>query len=482
MKKRFPLRYTGTFKNKATGTPGEWYLGETPAPVSDPKRPILFIHGFNRSADTWYEDNDMYATAYENGYETAFIDVYPDRNMWENGALLAQKLQEIYQHFGEKLVVVAHSKGGLDTQTALVHYGADPYIERMITLATPYYGSELADLAYSRWGSWLADILGSKNEATYSLQTGSMNHFRSETDNQPNVYQTPIYTLAGTKWGRFGSSLYWGGLYLRSYGSNDGAVTVTSSQLEYANEIQVGDWNHTTIKEGSSTFNVFAPYLQEQVASFENHKAASTAHVVQEPAASNYTSGGEFIGTKKETIYVEQGVQELVLNWSTALAFTHLSLTDPSGVTHEDFTTTQDETTFFEGAHHHTMTVENPEPGAWTLEASSPQQEHYLLTATFTSPLNDLLSTALSSEDRKIKINAHNLEFQTEVTINYYKNGKLQLGNMPAPQTNEATFLLPEHGEGMYNMTMNIHGIYEKDPFRRTIIQSVYADDKGNLY
>ena len=189
MKAKQPHHDSLPFQNKASGNPGEWYLGDTPDAVTGSRRPILFIHGFNRSSDTWYEGNDMYATAYENGYETAFIDVYPDRSMWENGALLAQKIKEIYQYFGEKIVVVAHSKGGLDTQVALVHYGADPYIERMITLATPFYGSQLADLAYSRWGSWLADILGSKNEATYSLQTGYMNRFRSETDNQPNVYQ-----------------------------------------------------------------------------------------------------------------------------------------------------------------------------------------------------------------------------------------------------------------------------------------------------
>ncbi|ASF41284.1 hypothetical protein CEH05_19780 [Halobacillus halophilus] len=482
MKKRIPLRYTGAFQNKASGNPGEWYLGETPNPVSETKRPILFVHGFNRSADTWYESNDMYATAYENGYETAFIDVYPDRNMWENGALLAQKIKEIYQHFGEKIVVVAHSKGGLDTQVALVHYGADPYIERMITLATPYYGSQLADLAYSRWASWLANILGSKNEATYSLQTGYMSQFRSETDSQPNVLQTPIYTLAGTKWGRFGTSLYWGGLYLRAYGSNDGAVTVNSSRLVYATDIGAGDWNHTTIKEGSATFNKFAPYLQEQVESLANHQAASTAHGVHEPAASNYISGGEFTGTKTETIYVEKGVQELTVNWATAQASTRLILTDPSGGTHEKFTTTHDETTFFEGAYHHTFAEENPEPGAWTLEASSLQQEHYLLTASFTSPLNNLLSTALSSEDRKLRINAQNLEFQTDVTIDYYKNGQLQLSDMKASQVSKTDFHVPDLGEGMYNMTMNIHGSYAQQPFRRTIIQSIYADDHGNLY
>ncbi|MGP4069135.1 esterase/lipase family protein [Halobacillus sp. B29] len=470
------------FKNKASGTPGEWYLGDKPDTISDSKHPILFIHGFNRSSNTWYEGNDMYATAYENGYETAFIDVYPDRSMWENGALLAQKIKEIYQHFGEKIVVVAHSKGGLDTQVALVHYGADPYIERMITLATPYYGSQLADLAYSRWASWLANILGSKNEATYSLQTGYMSHFRSETDSQPNAYQTPFYTLAGTKWGRFGSSLYWGGLYLRAYGSNDGAVTVKSSRIEYATEIQAGEWDHTTIKEGSSTFDVFEPFLQEKAASFANRQAAHTAHEVQNPEAGNYVSGGAFTGTTNETIHVEKRVYELTVNWLSNQADSNLTLTDPERNAHPYFTTGQDSDAFFEGAYHHTLTIHNPASGTWTLEASSVQKEHYLLHVSFASPLNALLSTALSSDDRNITIKTHNLEYQTNVTIDYYKNGQLQLSDMKASQVSKTDFHVPDLGEGMYNMTMNIHGSYAQQPFRRTIIQSIYADDHGNLY
>ncbi|SFF64409.1 triacylglycerol lipase [Halobacillus alkaliphilus] len=469
------------FQNKASGNPGEWYLGDTPENLSGSRRPVLFIHGFNRSSDTWYEGNDMYVTAYESGYETAFIDVYPDRSMWENGALLAQKIKDIYQHFGEKIVVVAHSKGGLDTQVALVHYGADPYIERMITLATPYYGSQLADLAYSRWGSWLANILGSKNEATYSLQTGYMNRFRSETDSQPNVYETPIYTLAGTKWGRFGSSLYWGGLYLRAYGSNDGAVTVKSSRIEYATEIQAGEWNHTTIKEGSSTFDVFKPFLQEEAAFFANREAADTAHVVQNPEACNYVSGGAFTGTTNETIYVEKGVHEMTVNWLSDQADSHLTLIDPERSTYPYFTTGQDAEAFFEGAYHHTLTIHNPGSGSWTLEASSVQKEHYLLNVSFASPLNALLSTALSNEDRHVTIKTHNLEFQTDVTIDYYKNGKLQFSDREASQAS-GSFEVPDLGEGMYNMTMNIHGSYAQQPFRRTIIQSVYADSHGNLY
>lgn len=127
----FPsIIFAGSFgKDDPSGTPGNWYVGTTPSYVASSKHPILFVHGLNSSSSTWWEENDMYNTAYQAGFETAFIDLYPTDNMWDNGSLLAQKVKDIYSYFGEKVVVVAHSKGGVDTQSALVHYGAAPYVE-----------------------------------------------------------------------------------------------------------------------------------------------------------------------------------------------------------------------------------------------------------------------------------------------------------------------------------------------------------------
>ena len=76
--------------------------------------------------------------------------------------IVSTKLEEIYNHFGKKVNIVAHSKGGIDTQAALVGYGANRFVGNVITLATPHHGSNLADLSYSWWAGWLASILGQK--------------------------------------------------------------------------------------------------------------------------------------------------------------------------------------------------------------------------------------------------------------------------------------------------------------------------------
>ncbi|RWZ58635.1 hypothetical protein EQV77_06620 [Halobacillus fulvus] len=472
--------YAGSIKDGSSGTPGQWYYGETPGSVLDSKYPILFVHGLNSSSDTWYNNNDMYATAFQNGYETSFIDLNSDKSMWANGQLLAQKVQEIYQHFGEKVVVVAHSKGGIDTQSALVHYGADPYIERLITLSTPHYGSELADLAYSGWAGWLAGILGSKNEATYSLQTGYMDYFRSQTDNHPNVYQTPIYTVGGTKWGSFGSALYWGGLYLSGYGSNDGAVTVSSSRLPYATEIAVGDWNHTTVKEGSSTFAVFKNYLNEQVYAMSSFKAQSVESEAKR--VGNFIRGGEYSGKAVEHIDVEAGAQSVTFDWISDQKDAQVTLISPDKKVRTDFEVHADETEFFNGAYHHTVTVDHPQAGKWMIEASSANTEHYLLHSSFDSTLNDLIGVAL--ENGNVEVTSKNKDFKlkTDMTIDFYKNGKLKQKKVVGVKADGESYNLPNLGEGVYNMTLDVSGQYKKEKFNRTIVQTVYVDDQGKLY
>ena len=140
------------FPDTEVFTPGEWFLGQKPANYDENKPPILFVQGRNGNADSWYgktvyhDINDMYDYALKAGYQTVFIQLYDaagkgSASQWDNGKLLAQKLEEIYNHFGKKVNIVAHSKGGIDTQAALVEYGANRFVGNVITLSTPHHGS-----------------------------------------------------------------------------------------------------------------------------------------------------------------------------------------------------------------------------------------------------------------------------------------------------------------------------------------------------
>lgn len=203
---------------RPAGTPGSWYSGGTP-PDHDPSLPVLvFVHGKGDSAAGWWSDtlyhgpNDMYSYAYDNGYRTAFVDLEPEGDMWANGQILHQQLVEITGHFDvQRVVIIAHSKGGVDANAAAAFFGAGTMIERVITLGSPHWGTPLADLAFSTWAWWLAALLGQNTDATYVMQTGYMAWFRSVADPGDTV---PYYTVSGRKCGPFLTALWWGCVYL----------------------------------------------------------------------------------------------------------------------------------------------------------------------------------------------------------------------------------------------------------------------------
>ncbi|WAA12588.1 esterase/lipase family protein [Fervidibacillus halotolerans] len=480
--------FAGSFgKGEPTTNPGEWYEGDPPANIDPNKAPILFVHGLNSSSATWTDGNDMDEIAYQNGYETAYVNLYATRNMWDNGQLLADVIQEIYEHFGKKLVIVAHSKGGVDTQSALVHYGAHPYVKRVITLSSPHQGSKLADLAYSSWAGWLADILGSKNGATYSLQTGYMTGFRQQTDTHPNVDKVPFYTLAGTKWGSFGSALYWGGLYLRIYGENDGAVTVANSRLAYGNELAVGKWNHSTIKEGSTIFPYIAPYMQLQGVVNVNRqtmleKAAALNEEEEGANLQTFYRGGNYKGKVEETFFVEDGVNQITINWLSEKKDTNVMLMDPKGKRITDFSKTMDDSPIFQGAYVYQRTIDHPIPGKWKIIAMQ-KEEHYLMNVIYDSPLNeDLIVEAFGGKELKITVSPksgdiNNGEMTATISLEFMnvKNKHVERALIKKDSKTSAVRVTP-FGDGIYNVTIDVKGKTVKGfPFNRTIITSVYV-------
>ncbi|QFT89552.1 PGAP1-like protein [Bacillus sp. THAF10] len=467
-------------KDNPGGVPGQWYVGDTPGFV-DPNKPVLvFVHGINSSSRTWWENNNMYQTALSNGYQTAFIDIHPDKNMWDNGAIINNRVRDIYNHFGQKkIVIIAHSKGGIDAQNALVHYGAYPYVSNLITLSSPHFGSQLADLAYSGWASWLSSILGSKNAATYSLQTGYMNSYRPQIDQHANRSRNRIYTLAGTSWGSFGSSLYWGGLYLSAYGSNDGAVTVASSRLPYSTEIRVSNWNHTTVREGG-TFQYFRPYLTTTkaagIASAE--VAASVDYFEEEPVnISAFNRGGTFTNSAKETFLVEENVQKIDLDWLSDKRTQKIKVISPSGKVYTNFVHAEDQG-IFKGGHHHTFQIPTPEQGEWTVKVSK-NKAAYLMTVGYHTELNEDVvleenTFELKNKGQKVK------DMKVDVKIN--KDGKPHTAfGMKVAGHGKVT---PNFkGTGVYTMTLDVRGTTKNgNPFERTIVKSVYVNKDGKVY
>ncbi|MBF0707464.1 hypothetical protein IQ283_12780 [Alkalihalobacillus hwajinpoensis] len=471
-------------KGDATGTPGEWYIGDEPTTVKPGSLPLVFVHGLNSSSNTWIDQNDMDELTYNKNYQTAFIDLYPTKNMWDNGQLLANKLAEINTYFGKKVILVTHSKGGVDAQAAIVHANAQQYVDKVITLSTPHKGSQLADLAHSSWAGWLAAIIGNRNDATYSLQTGYMSYFRSVTDSTPNISSTPYYTFGGTSWGNFGGALYWGGLYLRQYGSNDGAVTVNSSRLPYGNEIRIGNWDHSSIRTGGATFNLFEPYLTQSIPAF----APLTS--INETAASDEANvlirGGEFKGTQVEKFDVEEDTKSISLDWMSQNEDSVITLQGPDQKTYPVTATSQDEE-MFEGAFHHQLKIDLPKAGKWKLKVKQSKKESYVMQVAYESELNQELQLKSSAKEVKLNIDENNVvkdSIEGDIVIQYSKNRKTKQKKVSQEKLSaQKSFPIKNAGEGVYHITLDVNGHTKKGAsFERTILHTVYIDADGKVY
>lgn len=452
-----------------TGKPGHWFIDEEAANTNG--FPILFIHGINTSSKTWLTDNDMLPITRGAGYQSVFIDLHPDEDMWKNGEILAEKLREMHEYFNEKIVIVSHSKGGIDTQSALVHFGASAHIERVITLSSPHHGSELADLAFSKWAGWLTDALKSKTPAVFSLQTGYMRGFRAETDGSEMAGRVPIYTFGGTGWGGANSELFWGGLYLSRFGQSDGAVLVKSSRLPYAKEVAMEDWTHTTIKKGSEIF----PYLKN----LYTEKVVDVPYaVVSEIASEGDTSvlhrGGEFEGFKGESFSVEEGVERITVDWISDQRDTVYELVGPDGGVYNQWSLAEDATGYFPGAYHHSILLTHPLSGRWEVMARSAHKEHYMVSILFHKKgMSDVPGTLAMGEPAvKKTYTIHHIPMKSGKKTSTLITSE-DLSSLP----------LADFEEGIHNITTDLEGkTLQGNDFQRTMVQTIYVDGKGNIY
>lgn len=256
------------------------FYGETP-PGHENSPVLVFVHGYSGKAlDWWFFNfstglNDMYEQAYHAGYRTAFLDVnidpanptcetlrQPVVSIFDSGEAINRQLEYILQHYGvDKVDVIAHSKGGVDTQAAIIFAGAEDKIRNVFTLSSPHQGELLSDLIWSELGDLFGDLVTvvQQDEGTRSLRINNMTVFRLYADEQPINEQINYFTAAGTGWQGSSGVTQISGLILQNLGyDNDGIVTVDSATLPYGTEIFLRDWSHAEMYQGYNAF----PYIE----------------------------------------------------------------------------------------------------------------------------------------------------------------------------------------------------------------------------
>lgn len=236
--------------------PANIFYGDLPAQNASTAPIVVFIHGWKGTASDWWSASDMYASAWAAGYRTAFVSLNADNSRnntpWgQNGINLKPLLTRIATHYsGSSFYVVAHSKGGLDMQAALLtvsngKYAAlDPTIAALVKsvflLGTPNQGTPLADWAFTSGGT-NAQQLGLTGTGLHSLEVGIVKAFRAQADPILAKAGIQFYTFAGdtagTNTGLQATAKIIAGIVS---GPNDGFVPVTYVPLTYSYSMSLG--------------------------------------------------------------------------------------------------------------------------------------------------------------------------------------------------------------------------------------------------
>jgi hypothetical protein len=255
------------------------FYGATP-PDAATAPVIVFVHGLRGHASDWWVGNTMYQLAYAAGYRTAFININRDltRNdagVTENAAVLRTLFPKVARRFAvPQFYIVAHSKGGVDVQAALIQPGISPLARAVFQISPPNHGSALADWAFGP-GRAVAQTLGLLSPGVFAMQTANMAFFRSIADPASSAAGVPYFTFAGNTF--LGNPLTAvTGLILRGLtggATNDGFVTIESTKLAttYATDLGVVMANHFNTNDGSLTFLRIQAEIQriEGIATFE---------------------------------------------------------------------------------------------------------------------------------------------------------------------------------------------------------------------
>ena len=127
----------------------KWELDEVRAEseVCRTKYPILLVHGvFFRDFRYLNYWGRIPKELKRNGAAVYYGQQQSAASVEESGKELAARIQSILAETGcEKVNIIAHSKGGLDSRSAIAHAGMAPYVATLTTINTPHRGCIYAE-------------------------------------------------------------------------------------------------------------------------------------------------------------------------------------------------------------------------------------------------------------------------------------------------------------------------------------------------
>lgn len=209
--------------------------------------PILLVHGvFFRDSKYLNYWGRIPAELQKNGAQIYYGSQQSALAVNDSAAELAQKIREIVEQTGcEKVNIIAHSKGGLDSRYAISKLDCAQYVASLTTINTPHRGCIFAEYllehapekfvaaientynaAFKKLGDPNPDFMSAVKNLTSSFCA----KFNEEVLNADGVmYQSVGSKSKGARGGRFPLNVSHP-IVKKFDGDNDGLVALTSAQ------------------------------------------------------------------------------------------------------------------------------------------------------------------------------------------------------------------------------------------------------------
>ncbi len=172
--------------------------------LSKLKYPILFVHGMgfrdHRRLCYW---GRIPKALEQMGCNVFFGNQDSNADIETNGRHIAQRIDQITKETGaEKVNIIAHSKGGLDSRYAISILGTGNKVASLTTISTPHHGSKTVDRLIKfpkfliKTACFFTDcwfrLLGDKNPSTYnailSFTTSAASEFNEKVCDYEGIY------------------------------------------------------------------------------------------------------------------------------------------------------------------------------------------------------------------------------------------------------------------------------------------------------
>ena len=177
------------------------------------KYPVVLVHGLAKSdreeelVNSWGRIPQVLR---ENGVKVYFGNTDGWGGIETNAELLKITIDSILENTEyEKVNIIAHSKGGIDSRYFIWRYNYGDRVASLTTISTPHHGAELADLVFSSRIIHIrsvrerlldiARIFGDGNTDVYGLNqdltTENMRDFNANVAMDKRVYYQSIYSV-----------------------------------------------------------------------------------------------------------------------------------------------------------------------------------------------------------------------------------------------------------------------------------------------